>query len=169
MSTVALTLIIASLVTMIVCVVIAIVVSSTLKSAVALAAASAALGIIMYALGSAWAGIFEISVCSGFVTVIFISAVTMTSHGHDEQDEMYAQSKSTKWLPILMIVVGVVMLIVLLCGGFKIPETAQAPVQKLDFSTELWTKHQDLIFALMIASLAGAFAVIVLFKEGDKK
>ena len=80
-----------------------------------------------------------------------------------------AQKEHTRWLPILMIVVGVIMLAVLVSGGFRIPVAASLPAQAPDFSTELWTNHLDLILALMTATLAGAFAVVVLFKEEDKK
>lgn len=151
-----------------VCVVAAVAVRSTFKSAVALAVASALLGVVMYLLGSTWAALFEISVCSGFVTVIFISAVTMTSRSREEQDEIYEQEKHAKILPVLMIVTGIVIIAVMILSKFRLPYPAAAPVRN-NFAKELWTEHKDLLLALLTALLAGTFAVVVLFKEEEKK
>lgn len=153
---------------MLACTVIAVMVRSTFKSAIALAGASILLGILMYALGSSWAALFEISVCSGFVTVIFISAVTMTSRGQKEQDEIYEQEKHTKVLPILMIVAGVAIIIAMVFGKFRLPYPTAASV-RTDFRLEFWTEHKDLLLALLAALLAGTFAVVVLFKEEEPK
>ena len=46
---------------------------SILRSAIGLALSSAALAVTFYALGAPIASVFELSVCSGLVTVIFIS------------------------------------------------------------------------------------------------
>ena len=54
---------------MLICGVLAVMLRSLIKSAIALAGASHA-GHIMYTLDSVWAAIFELSVCSGLVTVI---------------------------------------------------------------------------------------------------
>jgi NADH:ubiquinone oxidoreductase subunit 6 (subunit J) len=153
---------------MLVCVVAAVMVRSTFKSAIALAGASVLLGILMYALGSAWAALFEISVCSGFVTVIFISAVTMTSHSQQEQDDIYGQGKNTRLLPVLMIVAGFAIILTMMFGKFRLPYPASAPVQT-GFRIEFWTEHKDLLLALLTALLAGTFAVVVLFKEEEPK
>lgn len=141
---------------------------STFKSALGLACSSVFLGILMYAMGSTWAALFEISVCSGFVTVIFISAVAMTSQKQDEQDKIYDQKKHTVLLPLLLIAGGVVMILCLTVGGFTLPPVhAEQDMQAAEdnFGEVLWTQHKDLILALLMTLIAGAFAVIVLFRE----
>lgn len=153
---------------MLACVVAAVMVRSTFKSAISLAGASVLLGILMYVLGSPWAALFEISVCSGFVTVIFISAVTMTSRSQQEQDDIYGQGKNTKLLPVLMIAAGFAIILVMIFGKFRLPYPAAAPVQT-GFRVEFWTEHKDLLLALLTALLAGTFAVVVLFKEEEPK
>ena len=50
-----------------------------INAAISLAAVSAACGVLMYVLGAHTAAIFEVSVCSGLVTVIFISAVSLSN------------------------------------------------------------------------------------------
>lgn len=151
-----------------VCVAAAVMMRSTFKSAIALAVASALLGVVMYLLGSKWAALFEISVCSGFVTVIFISAVTMTSKSREEQDEIYGQEEHTKLLPVLMIVAGIAIIAAVLLSKFRLPYPAPAPVRN-GFARELWAGHKDLLLALLTALLAGTFAVVVLFKEEEDK
>lgn len=146
----------------------AVMVRSTFKSAIALGSVSILLGIVMYLLGASWAALFEISVCSGFVTFIFISAVTMTSHSREEQDEIYAQSRHTRLLPILLIGGGIVLLAVFAMAHFGLPYPAGDVVQNA-LDVELWENHKDLIVALIVALLAGTFAVVVLFREEDDK
>jgi len=48
-----------------------------LKASIALGAASVLLGIIFFLFNSPYAGVFEISICSGLITVLFVSAVSM--------------------------------------------------------------------------------------------
>jgi uncharacterized MnhB-related membrane protein len=146
----------------------AVMVRSTFKSAIALGAASTLLGLVMYLLGAGWAALFEISVCSGFVTVIFISAVTMTNNTRKAQDEIYGQSKDTWVLPMLMIGTGMLMLAVFAAVHFRLPYPTGAVAQQT-LSGELWGSHRDLITALIAALIAGTFAVVVLFREEDDK
>ena len=147
---------------------ITIMVRSTFKSAIALGGASTLLGLVMYLLGATWAALFEISVCSGFVAVIFISAVTMTKHSREEQDEIYGQLHNTRLLPMLMIGAGMMMLAVFAAVHFRLPYPTSPVVQEA-LSGELWGNHRDLIVALIAALLAGTFAVVVLFREEDDK
>lgn len=147
----------------------AVMVRSTLKSAVALAIVSAALSVILYDFGSVWAALFEVSVCSGFVTVIFISAVTMTSNAREEQDLLYAQREHTALLPVILILTGVVLLALVLGTHLDLPRPETAQAVNTDFRTALWVEHKGLLWAQLIVLLAGAFAVVVLFKEEKSK
>lgn len=154
---------------MLVCCAASVMMRSTLKSAVALAIVSVALGIMMFVMGSTWAGLFEISVCSGFVTVIFISAVTMTSEEKQEQDKLYEQKKHTSLLPVFLIFGGVLLIALMMYGGFELPFPATMEDGANDFQHVLWKEHRGLLWAQLAALLAGVFAVIVLFKEEKKQ
>lgn len=145
----------------------AVMVRSTFKSAISLGAASTLLGLVMYLLGAGWAALFEISVCSGFVTVIFISAVTMTNHTREDQNEIYGQNKDG-WLLPMMIGTGMLLLAVFAAVHFRLPYPTGAVAQET-LSGELWGNHRDLIAALIAALIAGTFAVVVLFREEDDK
>ncbi|MEG1538182.1 MAG: hypothetical protein RR387_07875, partial [Clostridiales bacterium] len=71
-------IIIICLILMVCCGVASAMIRSMIKSAISLAAMSALLAIVLFMLGATWAGLFELSVCSGLITVIFISAISLT-------------------------------------------------------------------------------------------
>lgn len=49
-----------------------------LKGALALAVMSAILAAMFYRLGAPWAAMFELSVCAGFITVLFLAVIALT-------------------------------------------------------------------------------------------
>ena len=55
-----------------------IMIRNLLKACISLAVVSAILSLIMFLLGAPLAAVFELSVCAGLITVVFISAVSMT-------------------------------------------------------------------------------------------
>lgn len=135
-----------------------------INAAISLAAVSAACGVLMYVLGAHTAAIFEVSVCSGLVTVIFISAVSL-SNG-DRQAS--APEKRAHLLPIILIAIGAVLVIVSLLTGFSLG--TRGPVgSAASFDNVFWETRQADIFGQMIAILAGASAIVVFFKESEKQ
>lgn len=49
-----------------------------LKGALALALMSAVLAAMFYHFGAPWAAMFELSVCAGFITVLFVAVIALT-------------------------------------------------------------------------------------------
>ncbi len=81
-------------------------------SAVALAVVSAALGVLMYVLGAHSAAIFEVSVCSGLVTVIFISAVSLSNGDRQIEAQDAAEPRRKKrFLPAILIGAGALVMV----------------------------------------------------------
>lgn len=135
-----------------------------INAAISLAAVSAACGVLMYVLGAHTAAIFEVSVCSGLVTVIFISAVSL-SNG-DRQAS--APEKRAHLLPIILIAIGAILVIVSLLTGFSLG--TRGPVgSAASFDNVFWETRQADIFGQMVAILAGASAIVVFFKESEKQ
>lgn len=135
-----------------------------INAAISLAAVSAACGVLMYVLGAHTAAIFEVSVCSGLVTVIFISAVSL-SNG-DRQAS--APEKRAHLLPIILIAIGAVLVIISLLTGFSLG--TRGPVgSAASFDNVFWETRQADIFGQMVAILAGASAIVVFFKESEKQ
>lgn len=54
-----------------------------LVAGLSLAAASVALTAALVEMGAPWAGLFELSVCSGLITVLFISTISIVRPGED--------------------------------------------------------------------------------------
>ncbi len=56
-----------------------------LKGALALAVMSAILAAMFFHFGAPWAAMFELSVCAGFITVLFLAVIALTEAR--EQDD----------------------------------------------------------------------------------
>lgn len=148
--------------------VLAVMLHSLTKSAIALAAASAALGIIMYELGSLWSALFEISVCSGLVTVILVSAISLSNADKKELEKIYENKKRMAFLPAVLIISGVVLVFAAVASVFTLPEIAPVAEAVDDFREILWNYRQADVWGQIIVVITGAIAVVVLFKERDR-
>jgi NADH-quinone oxidoreductase subunit J len=139
---------------------------SMIKSAIALAAASVSLGVIMYELGAIWAALFEISVCSGLVTVIFISAISLSNTDKKELGKLYEDKKRMAFLPVVLIIGGAALVVAALASGFSLPAAAASGAAD-NFKEILWNNRQADIWGQIFVSITGAVAIVVLFKERD--
>ena len=68
-------------------VLIAIELRDLIKSAIALGIASALLAAIFFILDAPYAAVFELSVCAGLITVLLLSAVSMTAEKEAEHEQ----------------------------------------------------------------------------------
>lgn len=140
---------------------------SILKSAISLALASASLGVLMYTMGSVWTALFEISVCSGLVTVIFVSAISLSNTDKSELGKVYEDKKRMSLLPVILIAGGILLFAAAALQLFSVPDTAAAATEANDFMEILWNNRQADIWGQMIVSITGSVAVVALFKERD--
>jgi NADH-quinone oxidoreductase subunit J len=147
--------------------VLAVMLHSMIKSAIALAAASVSLGIIMYELNAVWGALFEISVCSGLVTVIFISAISLSNTDKKDISKLYEDKKRMVYLPFILIVSGAVLIIIALAAGFSLPSVKPATEAAGNFKEILWNNRQADIWGQIIVALTGATAIVVLFRERE--
>lgn len=147
--------------------VMAVMLHSMTKSAIALAAASVALGIIMYEMGSAWAALFEISVCSGLVTVIFISAISLSNMDKKQLEKVYEDKRRMSLLPVILIVSGSVLVIAALSAGISLPQAEPVANAASDLREILWNNRQADIWGQIIIMITGSAAVVVLFRERE--
>jgi hypothetical protein len=162
------TLIYISLALLLVLCVLAVMSKSLLKSAVYLAAASAMLGVILYLLGAVWAAVIEVSACSGLVTVIFISAISLSRMKKEDVQKTYSDKKQMKFLPYLLILCGILLIVTAISvKDFSISATAERISE--DFRDIFWNTRQADIFGQIITILVGGIAVSVLFKDDSKK
>jgi NADH-quinone oxidoreductase subunit J len=147
--------------------VLAVMLRSMLKSAIALALASAMLAVIMYLLGSVWAAIFELSVCSGLVTVIFISAISLSNTDRKDLAKLYEDKKRMVLLPLALIAGGIVLVFIVTLPVFSLPAIAQVTESADTFREILWTHRQVDIWGQVLVIITGALTVVALFKERE--
>lgn len=135
-------------------------------SVVGLGVTSAILAIIMYRLGSPMAAVFELSVCSGLISVIFITTVSFTQRLSKERLLIRRRERRLRFLYLPFIIVAVGLCLV---EYLKIPRVIlPAPASLTDVRLVLWNiRHLDLLGQVAVL-IAGVFGVVIFFKETDK-
>jgi NADH-quinone oxidoreductase subunit J len=137
-----------------------------IHSIVGLAITSVILSIIMYRLNSPLAAVFELSVCAGLISVIFIIAVGFTERTSKKMFPAERKERLTRfwYLPLIVIAAALLLNHFLIVPHLELP----LPVENQNVRNVLWnSKHLDLL-GKVIVLLAGAFGVAVLFKESKK-
>ena len=137
-----------------------------LRSVVGLGLTSAILAVIIYRLSSPLAAVFELSVCSGLISVIFITTVSFTQRISKETFLIRRRERLLRflYLPFIIIAAGL-----LLVKYLKIPQfVTPLPAQITDVRLVLWEmRHLDLLGQVIIL-IAGVFGVVIFFKEPNK-
>ncbi len=136
---------------------------SILRSAIGLALASAALASLFYLMGAELTAMFELSVCSGLVTVIFIAGVSLSHSPKMDLQTEYRDNERNRFLPALLIAVGAVMIVLALVVGGE-PLAFALPDGK-NVKDVLWHERQADVWGQIAAILCGGVAVAVLFRE----
>jgi NADH-quinone oxidoreductase subunit J len=143
--------------------VLAILLKDLLRSAISLAVASLLLGIIFFRMNAPYAGVFEISVVAGLITVLFILTIALT-----RADDKVRESKLVNWVFPLVFAAFIVVDALVMKGLMgKVPALA-AGAESGTFGDVLWRgRTLDLIGQIAVI-LAGVFAVLALFRKRDK-
>ena len=134
-----------------------------LRSVIGLALTSVILTIIMFKLNSPLAAVFELSVCAGLISAIFISSIGLTQQLTDAQEAVRKKERLSKFwlLPVIVVLVGIALYQLAIPIEFHLQA---APVES-DVRNIIWNlRHLDLLGQIVIL-LAGAFGVVALFKD----
>lgn len=153
---------------LVVAAVFAVMIRNLLKAAIALAATSVVLTVIMFALGSPLAAVFELSVCAGLITAIFVSAISLTKPGTKEElaAKRKARIKRFVYLPILVVLIATGLILAWPSLQLNIAGVAGGD---LSVQSALWDLRQLDIIGQIIIIIAGVFGVVVLFKGREEK
>ena len=140
-----------------------------LKAAIALALASVFLSAVLFLHGAWVAAVFELSVCAGLITVLFVSTISL-SKDSDQNEE----SKVTGYLlpAFLLFFIGVDFMAVKWIGNFVLAPTTQAVAADATtggFSKVFWETRTTDILGQSALILAGVFAILSLFKRTAAK
>lgn len=141
-------------------------ISELLLSAIGLAVTSAILTLILFHLGGPLAAVFELSVCAGLITVVFIATISLTT-AEDCVDARWERPKILKrfiFLPIILAIVGW-----RLAAAHMHPAQVAAPLPggAEDVRQVLWSARRLDLLGQILIILAGVFGVAVLFKRKD--
>ncbi len=140
---------------------------SLIRSAIGLALTSAILTIIMFALNSPLAAVFELSVCAGLISVLFVSTISLTHPLTQQEVLQHMKDRLTRfwYLPVIVVVCGAILSLVSIKVNLKMP----APEAEKDVRIVLWSLRQFDILGQIIILLTGVFGVVILFREKNKK
>ena len=141
--------------------------SKLLIGAISLALTSIMITILMFKLNSPIAAVFELSICAGLITVIFITTISFVKP--ETQEELIESNKRRLkkyiYLPVLVALAGYLISVVIKPISLKLPEI----IQETNIRNVLWDLRQVDLLGQAIVLLIGVFGIVVLFKEGQKK
>ena len=142
-----------------------------LKASIAMAVLSAILSIIMFVLDADLAAALELSVCAGLITVIFVSAISMTRMRTESENKARAKERRRRFvfLPVILIVVLCAALFIFWPElNSLIIEPKSAGEVTSSFET-LWEKRLVDLLGQVVIVLAGVFGILIFFKEDKEK
>jgi NADH-quinone oxidoreductase subunit J len=138
-----------------------------LRATIALALTSVILTVIMFRLGAPLAAVFELSVCAGLISVIFISVISLTQNLPIEEQLARRKNRISRfrYLPLILIAVAAGLYFVRVPLGLNLAR----PELALDVRSVMWDLRRFDLFGQILVLLAGAFGVIILFKGRGKQ
>jgi NADH-quinone oxidoreductase subunit J len=139
---------------------------SLMRSVIGLAATSVCVTALMFMLGANLAAVFELSVCAGLITVVFVSTVAMTQPASGAELRERTRSRLRRYWPLPLILLAAGILLAALGPGLAV--ALPPPEEGAEVKDILWTKRPADILGQVAVILAGTFGVIVLFKERKK-
>lgn len=140
---------------------------SLLRCAIGLAFTSALVAVAMFRLNSPVAAVFELSVCAGLISVLFISTITLTQPITREEMTEYVKERVKRfwYLPFIVVAAGIGLSLL----HIQINLTLPAPEAQTNVRSMMWNVRQLDLLGQVIILLTGVFGIIVLFKEAEKK
>lgn len=138
---------------------------SLLKAAIGLAVTSAVITILMFRLNSPLAAVFELSVCTGLITVVFVSTISLTKPLTNKEivESSKERNKRFGYLPILMIITSIVLTLIKIKSNITVPPVTEGALK--DVRYVMWNMRQLDMIGQIIVVIIGALGVVILFEE----
>jgi NADH-quinone oxidoreductase subunit J len=131
---------------------------------VSLAAISAMLAGVLFHFAANIAGVFELSVCAGLITVLFIATVSLTK----DSDQKGESRLPTSFIPLFVLIfIGMDFFIMQWMMRSLLPATASQPSGT--FQKVFWELRGADILGQVALILAGVFGILALFRLKEKK
>jgi len=137
-----------------------------LRAAIALAATSVMVTIILFRLNAPLAAVFELSVCAGLITVIFMSTLSLTKPRTYEENMQHTKKRFSRYwlLPPIVGIAAIALAIFIKPFSLYFPFATSGT----DVRSTLWNLRQADIIGQILILLVGVFGIIVLFKDKKK-
>jgi len=145
-----------------------VVMRNLLKAVICLAATSAVLTAIMFMLSSPLAAVFELSVCAGLITVIFISVISLAKPVITDEEAPRIKERTRRYIFLPIILLVVVLSLVYFKPAFNYIISSSGIIDT-NVQDAIWNKRMLDMLGQIIIILAGVLAVVILFKENNKK
>ena len=138
-----------------------------LYTAISLGLASMILSVILFQHGANIAAVFELSVCAGLITVLFVSTVSLTK----DSDQKIESRMPVYFLPIaIAMFLGIDSLLIgWLTGVVHVKEAAAAALPAATFQSIFWSERTSDILGQVGLLLAGVFGILALFRITTKE
>jgi NADH-quinone oxidoreductase subunit J len=121
----------------------------------------------MFRLSSPIAAVFELSVCTGLISVVFISTITLTYPLSKEEVLQHMKERLSRfwYLPLILILVGLAFSL----AQVKLNLTLPPPEVEQDVRNVLWKLRPFDLAGQVIMLLTGVYGVLILFRQVRKK
>jgi NADH-quinone oxidoreductase subunit J len=141
--------------------------SRLLIAAIALALTSIIVTLLMFQLNSPLAAVFELSICAGLITVIFITTISFVKPQSQEDLAQRRKKRIKKYiaLPVILVIVGFLTSTFIKSMTITLP----AVIQEKNVANVLWNLRQVDMLGQAVVLLVGVFGIVVLFREGQDK
>jgi NADH-quinone oxidoreductase subunit J len=133
-----------------------------LKSAISLAVASVFLALVFFRMNAVYAGVFEVSVVAGLITVLFITTIALTRG----DGEVVESKRHLLVFPLFFAGLIVIDILVMKKLLGKIP--AMINPESGTFGQVLWNQRTFDLIGQIGVIFAGVLAVLALFRQGGK-
>jgi NADH-quinone oxidoreductase subunit J len=128
--------------------------------AISLALASAVLATVLFHFGANIAAVFELSVCAGLITVLFVSTVSLTK----DSDQAQESRLRVYLVPfVLLLIIGINLLLVKWLGTAITPAVV-APAAPAQFQDIFWGQRTIDVLGQVSLVLAGVFGILAIFR-----
>lgn len=141
---------------------------SLLKMAIGLALVSATLTALLFTMNSPLAAVFELSVCAGLITVVFVSVISLTQPASPQEQQKGEVNHYSRFFPMVILVLLMAWAAQSVFNDNPVPVFHTLSGQ--DIRHTLWSLRRTDVFGQLAAMFAGIYGVIVLFKgmKNDK-
>lgn len=143
--------------------ILAVLLKDLLKAALSLMIASVFLAMLFFFMKAYYAGVFEISVVAGLITVLFVSTIGLT-----RGDDFKESRLPSIIFPLFF--VWFIIIDILIMGALisNYPLITYRPPESGSFGEVFWQRRTFDILAQIGIIFAGVFSVLALFRKRDK-